>query len=185
MVFRSFKVSLLIRVGLLVASIFLMTELVHSDTFLLTELLVGGLLIFQVYNLVQFLDRTNREIVSFLHSIKYDDFTHTYHTKHEGSSIDMLYEEFNKVIKKFREIRAEKEAQYHYLKTIVQHVGIGIITFEKNGDIQIINAAAKSQLNIDLIKNINQLKSVSPHLVDTLNMLKTGGEGSGQNRTRW
>ncbi len=175
MVFRNFKVSLIIRVGFIVASIFLMAELVHNDTFILTEILVSALIIFQVYSLVQFLDRTNKEIVSFLHSIKYDDFTHTYHTKKEGSSIDMLYEEFNKVIKKFREIRAEKEAQYHYLKTIVQHVGIGIITFEKNGDIQIINTAAKTQLNIDQIKNISQLKSVSPQLVDTFNMLKTGG----------
>lgn len=173
--FKNFKVSLVVRVALLVLSIFLLTELIHNNSFLLTEILVSGLIIFQVYNLGQFLDRTNREIVAFLHSIKYDDFTHTYHTKNEGSSIDMLYEEFNKVIKKFREIRAEKEAQYHYLKTIVQHVGIGIITFERNGDIQIINAAAKTQLNIDQIKNINQLSSVSPHLVDTLNMLKTGG----------
>lgn len=173
--FKNFKVSLIIRVGLLVASIFLMAELVHNDTFILTEILVSGLIIFQVYGLVQFLDRTNKEIVSFLHSIKYDDFTHTYHTKNEGSSLDMLYEEFNKVIKKFREIRAEKEAQYHYLKTIVQHVGIGIITFEKNGDIQIINTAAKTQLNIDQIKNISQLNSVSPALVDTFTMLKTGG----------
>ncbi len=157
------------------ASIFLMSELFHNDTFVLTEILVTGLIVFQIYGLVQFLDRTNKEIVSFLHSIKYDDFTHTYHTKNEGSSLDMLYEEFNKVIKKFREIRAEKEAQYHYLKTIVQHVGIGIITFEENGDIQIINTAAKTQLNIDQIKNISQLGSVSPVLVDTFNMLKTGG----------
>jgi len=159
----------------LVATIFLLTQLVYNDSFILTEILVGGIIIYQVYGLVQFLDRTNKEIVSFLHSIKYDDFAHTYHTKNEGSSIDALYEEFNKVIKKFREIRAEKEAQYHYLKTIVQHVGIGIITFEKNGEIQIINAAAKNQLNIDQIKNIRQLKSVSPELVDTFQMLKTGG----------
>ena len=159
----------------MVATIFLMAELVHNDTFILTEILVGGLIAFQVYGLVQFLDKTNKEIVSFLHSIKYDDFTHTYHTKNEGSSLDMLYEEFNKVIKKFREIRAEKEAQYHYLKTIVQHVGIGIITFEKNGDIQIINSAAKTQLNIDQVKNIGQLNTISPQLVDTFNMLKTGG----------
>ncbi|MEQ9424203.1 MAG: ATP-binding protein [Cyclobacteriaceae bacterium] len=175
MAFKNFKVNLVFRVGLLVLSIFLITELVYSDSFVLTEILVAGLIIFQIYSLVQFLDRTNRELVAFLNSIKYDDFTHTYHTKNEGTSIDSLYAEFNKVIKKFREIRAEKEAQYHYLKTIVQHVGIGIITFDKSGEIQIINAAAKSQLGIDQVKNINQLKSVSAQLVDTFKMLKTGG----------
>ncbi|MDA0193736.1 MAG: ATP-binding protein [Bacteroidetes bacterium] len=157
------------------ASIFLLTFLVSTDSFILTDILVTGLIIYQVYGLVQFLDKTNKEIVAFLNSIKYDDFTHTYNTRNEGSSIDMVYKEFNNVIKKFREIRAEKEAQYHYLKTIVQHVGIGIITFEKNVEIQIINAAAKNQLNIDEVKHINQLKATSPLLVETIKLLKTGG----------
>lgn len=137
--------------------------------------LVMILLVFQVISLIKYLEKTNQELAGFLNSIKYDDFSHTYPTKGNGESIDALYGEFNKVMTKFREIRAEKEAHYQYLKTIVHHVGIGLITFNKDGEIQIINTAAKRLFKINQIKNINSLRSFDNTLVDSFFRLKTGG----------
>lgn len=173
--FNNFRNNLIFRVVVLVATIFLFTHLVYNESYDLTKFLVFVLIGFEVHSLYKFLDKTNTELKGFLNSIKYDDFSHTYTTHATGTPADAIYEEFNNVIKKFREIRAEKEAQYHYLKTIVQHVGIGIITFDRQGEIQIINSAARALLNISQVKNIKQLNSVSPQLVDSFNMLKTGG----------
>ena len=173
--FNSFKFNLVLRVIIMALTIFLFAYLIDSNSFFLTELLIFSLIVFQVVSLIQFLDKTNKEIASFLNSIKYDDFSHTYSTKKTGTSIDLLNREFNKVIKKFREIRAEKEAQHQYLKTIVQHVGIGIITFDKSGEIQIINTAARKLLNVSQVKNISHLKSISEALVESFFKLKTGG----------
>lgn len=175
MAFRSFKATLFIRVALLVGSIFLLTHLYYNDSYDLTKTLVIGMIIYQVYALFHYLDKSNKEIANFLSSIQYDDFSNTYTYRKTGGSIDLLYEQFNNVMKKFRDIRAEKEAQYTYLKTIVQHVGIGIITFDKNGEIQILNTAAKQLLHIGQIKNVSNLKSISQALVDSFFMLKTGG----------
>ena len=175
MAFKSFKVALIVRVVLLIGTIFLLTHLYYNDSYGLTKLLVIGMIGYQVYALFNHLDKSNREIANFLSSIQYDDFSNTYTYRKTGGSIDLLYEEFNNVMKKFRDIRAEKEAQYTYLKTIVQHVGIGIITFDKSGEIQILNTAAKQLLQIGQIKNVSNLKSISPVLVDGFFMLKTGG----------
>lgn len=172
---NNFKVNLIFRVLLILGTCILLVNLFYSDSYTLTKVLVGGLLAYEVYVLIKYLDKTNRELAGFLNSIKYDDFTHTYTTKKTGTSMDGLYQQFNKVIRKFREIRAEKEAQHQYLRTIVQHVGIGIITFDKTGEIQIINSSAKALLGVDLIKNVKQLKSVSKELVNSLMELKTGG----------
>ena len=89
--------------------------------------------------------------------------------------MDSLYVEFNAVMRKFRDIRAEKEAHYQYLKTIVQHVAIGIITFDKEGEVQIINSAAKTLLGVKHLKNVRQLKVISDDLISTLKNLRTGG----------
>lgn len=175
MVFKNFRVNLIIRVVALTLTILLLGNQLYGDTFYVTQLLTFGLIVLQVYSIVRFVDTTNREIAGFLESIRYDDFSHTYPVKRDGSSLDMLKVEFNKVMRKFREIRAEKEAQYHYLKTIVQHVGIGIITFDKHGNVQIINAAAKRLLRIHQLNNINQLRSISEPLVTSFRDLKTGG----------
>jgi len=175
MTYNNFKIVLIVRVVLILLTCLLLVDLFYEESYTLTKILVVGLLLYEVYSLIIYLDKTNRELAGFLNSIKYDDFTHTYTTKKTGTSQDVLYKEFNLVIKKFREIRAEKEAQYQYLRTIVHHVGIGIITFDKSGEIQIINSAAKALLGIEMIKNINQLKSVSEELVNSLTELKTGG----------
>lgn len=172
---NNFKVNLVIRVLLILCTCIFLVNLFYTDSYTLTKVLVSGLLVYEIYVLIRFLDKTNKELAGFLNSIKYDDFTHTYSTKKTGTSMDDLYRQFNNVIKKFREIRAEKEAQHNYLRTIVQHVGIGIITFDKSGDVQIINSTAKSLLGVDLIRNIKQLNSVSEELVNSLMELKTGG----------
>ena len=173
--FNNFKVILAVRIGLLVLTIFLLVNSFYVDSYGLTKILLILALGFEIQLLIKFLDKTNQELTGFLNSIKYDDFSHTYTTKKMGGSQDELYAEFNKVIKKFRSIRAEKESQYQYLRTIVQHVAIGIITFDKNGEVQIINAAAKNLLKIDVLKNVSHLNEVSEDLVSSILDLRTGG----------
>lgn len=110
-----------------------------------------------------------------MESIHYDDFTNTYPEKKSKSSRDLLYHEFNEILKKFREIRADNEAQHQYLRTIVQHIGIGIITFDNDGEVQIMNNSAKKLLNMKMIKNIRQISRQYPSLTETFLDLKTGG----------
>lgn len=173
--FNTIKTNIILRVSVLILTIFLFTHLLYTDSIIFTIFVVFLLIMIQISMLVNYLDKSNKEVVGFLESIKYDDFSHTYPQKRDNSSLNLLYREFNNVIKKFREIRAEKEAQHHYLKTIVQHVGIGIITFDNEGEIQIINTAAKRLLNLKNIRNIRQLNNLSTQLVDSFWSLKTGG----------
>lgn len=137
--------------------------------------MVFSLVVFQGWSIYNFLEKSNREIVHFLESIHYDDFTNTYPEKNTGSSRDLLYHEFNEILRKFREIRADKEAQHQYLRTIVQHIGIGIVTFDSDGEVQIMNNAAKKLLGIKMIKNINQISRNHPNLTESFLDLKTGG----------
>ncbi len=175
MVYKSFKVQLVGRMLLLLLTMFLFTSLYYSDSYFFTKFLVFTLTAFQAWYLYNFLEKSNREIVHFLESIHYDDFTNTYPERKSGSSRDLLYHEFNEILRKFREIRADKEAQHQYLRTIVQHIGIGIITFDAQGEVQIMNNAAKKLLDIKMIKNINQIGREHPNLHNSFKELKTGG----------
>ena len=175
MAFKNLRLNVIFRVVLLIATILLLAYVVFETPNDVNTFFLCLMVILQIILLVRALDKTNKEIAGFLSSIKYDDFSHTYPTKGNSPSMDKLYNEFNSVIKKFREIRAEKEANYHYFRTIVQHVGIGLITFNKLGEIQIINSSAKRLLGIESITNIFDLSQISPKLVESLVKLKTGG----------
>ncbi len=74
------------------------------------------------------------------------------------------------------QVVTEKDAQSQYLKTIVQHLGIGLITFDRKGDIQIINTTAKNLLKVSQLKNISGITKLSEPLVKSLKNLKTGGQ---------
>jgi two-component system, NtrC family, nitrogen regulation sensor histidine kinase NtrY len=124
--------------------------------------------------LINYVEKTNREIAQFLNSIKFDDFSYTFTERKKGQSFDRLNAEFNDVIGKFREIRAEKEAQFHYLKTVVQHVGIGLISFRSNGEIQLINSAAKKLLNVIPLRNLSDLSKFSEELASRVELLGNG-----------
>ena len=173
--FKNFRFLLVVRIILVIGTIMLLAYVVFESPNSVNSTFLILVITIQIYFLIRSIDKTNREITSFLSSIKYDDFTTTYPTSGRGQSMNELYNEFNNVIKKFREIRADKEANYHYFRTIVQHVGIGLITFNKLGDIQIINSSAKKLIGVESLNNIFELSKVGAKLVESLVKLKTGG----------
>ncbi len=169
--FKNFKHHLFARIGLLAITIFIFSALFFSDTGNLSRLIVLGLVILQAYSLYYFLERSENEISVFLNRIL-DEPQSEPASKKTG---DPIFDEFEDAIENIRELRADKEAQHQYLKTIVQHVTIGIITFEPSGEVQIFNSAAKNLLGVNQLGNINDLKRVSMPLVKTITELRTGG----------
>ncbi|MEM9983096.1 MAG: ATP-binding protein, partial [Bacteroidota bacterium] len=68
-------------------------------------------------------------------------------------------------------IRAEKEAQYHYLRSIVQHINIGLIAIDEYQEVQLINNAAKRLLGINHLDTLQMLQENFPELVASIEAL--------------
>jgi two-component system nitrogen regulation sensor histidine kinase NtrY len=175
MAFNSFNSQVILRItAIIVTGVLLYTQWA-GDIYLFGILLFSFLLFAQIIAMVRYLNKSNEEIKSFFDSIKYDDLDQSFTTIGHNEAANRLNEEFNKVIDQFKEIRREKEADFQYMRNIVQHVGIGLITFNKSGEIQLMNAASKKLLNISQVNNVKELDSISPELVDVFFRLKTGG----------
>lgn len=175
MVYSNYKFNIIIRVIVLALSILLLANLMTTDSILLTVGLVSILAVIQVVSLIRFIDKTNIEINSFFETLKNQDLLNPQFSPGEGEYYNTLVEQYYKIINKLKASDTDKDAKYQYLKTIVQHVGIGIITFNKAGEVQIINTAAKRLFRITHINNIRELKKISESLVNSIEMLKTGG----------
>lgn len=175
MAYKSFNSQVILRIiGILVTGILLYTQF-SGEMYFFGILLFSFLLFAQIISLVRFLNKANEEIISFFDSIKYDDLDQSFSTIGHNEAANKLNSEFNKVVNQFKEIRKEKEADFQYMRNIVQHVGIGLITFGKSGNVQLINAAGKKLLNVSHIDNVKELEEISPELVDVFFRLKTGG----------
>jgi nitrogen fixation/metabolism regulation signal transduction histidine kinase len=78
------------------------------------------------------------------------------------------------VINEFKKTRKEKEENYRYLQTIVQHINIGMLAYTPDGNVELLNSAAKKLLKINSLRNISELNHLSKSLVESLLKIKTG-----------
>ena len=168
MVYKRFRINCIFRVILLAFTIFGFFYILFQTALYAALFIVGVLILYQTYALVHYVEKTNRDLTRFFSSIRFSDFSQTFKDDDLGPSFDGLKRAFTEVMNVFRQTRTEKEEHYRYLQTVVQHIGIGLIAYQPNGDVELINTAAKRLLGISSLKNIQSLESFSKPLVDTL-----------------
>jgi two-component system, NtrC family, nitrogen regulation sensor histidine kinase NtrY len=173
----NWRSPLITRVGILVATIFIFVYVFTGSgaVSILAKLGLGAAIFFQVIQLIKSVEKSNDNISSFLDSIRFDDLSSSFKTDSDDPTVQRLHRELNEALSKLRSTRREKDSEYQFFKNIVQHVGIGLLTFKKDGTIQIINSAAKRLLRINKADLIEDLREVSDALVETFLKLKTGG----------
>jgi two-component system, NtrC family, nitrogen regulation sensor histidine kinase NtrY len=164
------------RVGILVATIVLFAFSVtgKSPSVLLILALLGAI-VFQVTRLLQVVEASNTNIASFLDAIRFDDLSQSFKTDSPEPTLQKLNQELNDALSKLRSSRNEKNSEHLFFKNIVQHAPIGLLTFKKDGSIQIINSAARRLLRVARADRLEDLKEVSEGLVESFLKLKTGG----------
>ncbi|MBC5772490.1 GHKL domain-containing protein [Pontibacter sp. KCTC 32443] len=168
MVFNHFRVRLLVQVCLAMLSMVALIVVLFRTDWYITAFCLGVLLTLQLYGLIHFVERTNRDITSFLESIRQSDFTQRFPEKGGNPTFSHLYHSFNEISDSFLKIKAEKQAHYLYLQAIVEHIGIGILSFDESGNVLLLNHVAKEQLSLPHLTNIKALDRVSKQLLDVL-----------------
>ena len=164
------------RIAILVATIFAFAFVtVGSDRSYILMLALLGAIFFQIKHLIKIVESSNENIASFLDSIKFDDLSASFKTDSPDPGVQRLHKELNEALAKLRTSRKERDSEYQFFKNIVQHVGIGILTFKRDGSIQIINSAAKRLLRVSKAESIEDLREMSEPLVEAFLKLKTGG----------
>lgn len=170
-----YRVGLLGRIALLAASLFLLAYGMIDDwgVFLISLFLI--LVVFQIIFLIRYSESSFKKVRLFLDNIKQDKYSQLYPVKFDGTETDDLHIEFNAILAKLKEDQADKEANYQYFRSVFKHLSIGLITFGENGEIQILNVAAKRILNVDELKNIAEIEQVNKELHLAIQNLRTGG----------
>jgi two-component system nitrogen regulation sensor histidine kinase NtrY len=166
MVFKRFRAACILRVVLLVLTVLGALLLVPGQ--IPAAILLGAAALYQTVSLVRYVERVNRDLARFFLSVTYGDFGQSFKDEGLGPSFRELRTIMARVMETLRQVRGEREEHAQYLQTVVQHVGIGLLVFQPNGDVELINNAAKHILRVPWLKNIEALRTVSPELVETL-----------------
>jgi two-component system nitrogen regulation sensor histidine kinase NtrY len=174
MAFRRFRINCIFRVLLIGLSVALLIYLLAYTSLIATTFVVTLVIVYQVYALIVFVERTNRDVVRFLEAIEFADFSDQFSTGLRGRSFDELNASFARVSQRFREVRQEREESHHYLQTVVQHIGIGLLAFRDDGKVELVNNAARRMLHTPTINHIDNLVPFSADLVSRLRSAQPG-----------
>ncbi len=173
--FRDFKFRIAFRVVLMGLSMTLFVYMVNQPNMIFAALLCGLIIIGQILELNRFSSQTNQKLIRFLESVKYSDFISGFTADNKlGSSFRDLNARFNEVMEAFRKARSEKEEHWQYLNTVVQQVGTGILSYDADGRIHLINANARRFMGDPAIKNIGDLAARNPRLLAALRDVEPG-----------
>jgi len=164
---NTFRSSIIIRLTFIVINAFLLIWLYQHQNYITVGILIA-ILITQMVLLIKYVEQTNRKLTRFFDNIKYNDFTSSFVSNNQGESFNELNASFNQVIQQFNKTRTEKENHFNQLQTIVQHISIGILTYRKDGQVDIYNNALKQLFKINNLKHIRELVIVEKHLPEIL-----------------
>lgn len=167
-----FRTILIIRVLLLTLGIF--GVLAAWDDNSLLAFLSGLLALGSLVSIVYLVDQTNRDLVGFLTSIKYNDFTATSSAAHRGASFGELYDAFNLINRKFQEVRADKEANHQFLQTIVEQIEVGLLCYNEAGEVRLMNKALQRMLHKSFLLHIDGLEQVDEQLLEAIKASREG-----------
>jgi len=171
---KRFYINCTIRVLLLSGTICLLAYLFFKTDFIAAAIFTGLLAVYQIFALIRYVSKTNRDLTRFLDSIKYSDFSQSFANNLKGSGFEELHTAFTEVIQEFQRTKIEKEEHFRFLQTIVDHVGIALIAYTPAGEVELINNAAKKLLKIPRLGNLKDLEPISARLTAKLRGLSPG-----------
>src|SRR5664280_2269918 len=168
---RFFRLVILQAILIAVTGTFFLWTLIQDYLFI-TKFTVGFIWLLQIIILIHYLTRTNRGLDNFLKSVRYLDPAKGVN---EGDkSFDLLNLTYNEIIDSIQKVKIEKEAEHHYFLNTIEHVGIGLISFNEAGDVELFNRAARDLSGIEFIRNIQELDKSIPGISELMFFLKQG-----------
>ena len=156
---RRFYLNIIIRVLLILATCILFAfSLSMKKPFMLIN--HTFLIIIQVFLLIRFLNKTNRELARVFDSLRDHDFSEVSLKFPANKSLQKLYESVNDFVMLLKEARIDHITKSEELLAAIENVGTGLIWFSDHGHIELINQAAKKMLGIKSIANVHELDAI-------------------------
>jgi two-component system nitrogen regulation sensor histidine kinase NtrY len=167
MIHKNFRISLFIRVSIIVGLSLLLAFITTREPTFFVPLAIALTLIAAVINLIRYIEKSTRDLSHFLLSIRQGAFTESYTAGNRGKLQQELSDAFNEIVREFASLNAEKELHYQYLEALNENISVAIMSFDIQGKLLMLNPAAKRLINLPSFSSIEHFKHIDPTLYET------------------
>ena len=178
MVLNRFFINVLTRVIFIVLSSvvlgIVLQHLDHGYYYTLTGMIF--LIAWQAFMLVNQVNKTNADLEKFFSSVQNYDSSLRFSEIPKNNSFKKLHDRMNNLNTIIQNVKIENERTSQFLQSVVDHVDIGLLSYDMNRRIEIYNRAAKRYLNVQQPQQLSSLKTMNDELFKIINSIKPGQE---------
>ena len=180
--FNRFRIFVLIRVIVLFVTVATFVYLLFFDQKYVTTVVTGFLIIFEVFELFNYIESTNKKLARFFDAIKYNDFNMSFtHDNKLGKTFKALNLAFKDVIDAILEERKKSEQSFQQLRVVVENIGTGIIAINETGEVKLINRSALHLLQLESLRSLDDLRQKAPNFHFTITHLNSSKRAAYKN----
>lgn len=172
MIHRNFYIQIVSRILLILFTGWAFIILLNRQERFFTLIFVAFLVVTQIVLLVQYINSINRKVYQFFSSIRNRDSALAISDYGMDPISNKLSRELNEVNRYISAIKSDVEVKNHYFKKVIDHTGIGLISFKEDGHVDFINKEAKKILNITNLKQLKDLVKIDDVLFQILTITK-------------
>jgi len=171
--FKNFKLNILIRFLILIVLIFTLAYMALQTDLWTLIFWISIIIVIFILEFIRYVEKFKDHFLYFLNSINQEDFSVSFKEGNKRYKDEKLSAVLNDLTEKFRKLRVEKESRHQYLNTVIDHINIGLISYNQKGEITLINQAAKAILHKPHLKKIDSVKGFDQNLYDEIVNLTT------------
>jgi len=172
--FNKYSLQIIIRVLLIFTTLLVTVYFIPKPNRAVTVVFFILLAISQVVLLIRFFNSINRDLARFLIELKEQDSSEIYFPEKLEKNFRNLKYSFQQILNEIKKSRIEKVSQKHYLEYVIENISDGLISFDDDGKVQILNTSAKKLLRISFLHSIWDLDKIQEGLAKKLVLSNPG-----------
>ena len=172
MISKYLYISIIIRVLLIVVLSSLLGYFIFVDYSLRISIVIISAIIIGTINLIFFLNSTNRKIRFFFESVRNDDSSLSFPVDSKSKTLRELYLSMNRVNEEIQKLKIENRLQEQFFQILLEHIAVGIITYDDKGFIRHANSSARKLFSVEVLTHLRQIERIDQKLYQTINGIK-------------
>ena len=170
---RIFRSSFTRTLFVFISMLLLSYSIVYVNLWLITVII--PVLAIQFYDFYKSRKQSLDELEQFAEAVRYHDFSKNYDINNAPNGLLPFRRSINILNEAFKDIGNEKERQNLYLRTILELIDTGILSYNiETGEILMMNEALKKMLDIPYLRTLRSLAKRNRSLYETVKGIAPG-----------
>lgn len=174
MTFKKFELFILLQILLITVNSFVIAWTLLQEHMKISTFYFSAILIFQIILLYLHITKQNNVVFRFLESMKHRDELSRLSEKDNAGSHRQLRKLLNEIAESYSQVKIEKESEHFYFLNTIKHVNVGLLSFDNQGKIELMNKAAEALLGLTKPRHISAVDTLFREADATPSALEPG-----------